>query len=71
MNNPTWEQRVETNVVKVVGIQICVINELRARPDLVSNARLRKIFSRLQRSDVILKPTEKISDVEAELFMLL
>ena len=45
--------------------------ELRARPDLVSNARLRKIFSRLQHSDVILKPTEKISDVEAELFTLI
>ena len=71
INNPTWEQKVETNVAKLVEIQICVITELRARPDLVSNARLRKIFSRLQHSDVILKPTEKISDVEAELFTLI
>ena len=71
-NKPNFQQRVVTNVHKVINIQIEVITEVSSKPDLIENERLKTIFHMLQQSDrVIGLPTEVISKAEAELKKLL
>ena len=67
-NKPNFQQRVVTNVHKVIKLQIEVITEVNSKPDLIANERLKTIFHMLQQSDrVIGLPTEVISKAEAEL----
>ena len=71
-NKPNFQQRVVTNVHKVINIQIEVITEVSSKPDLIANERLKILFHALQQSDhVIGLPTEVISKAEAELKKLL
>ena len=71
-NKPNFQQRVVTNVHKVINIQIEVITEVSSKPDLIANERLKILFHDLQQSDhVVCWPTEVISKAEAELKKLL
>ena len=71
-NNLNFIQNLETNVRKLVELQIHVIVILdRSRPNLGVNVRLETVFHWLQQSDVIFLPTKTISKVKAELYKLL
>ena len=69
---PHLKQRMEKNLHALVGLQIFVIIQLRSRPDLISNERLKKMFCSLQHSDVIIcLPTQFISRAVAEVKAML
>ena len=71
-NNLNFIQNLETNVRKLVELQIHVIVILdRSRPNLGVNVRLKTVFHWLQQSDAIFSSTKTISKVEAELYTLL
>ena len=69
-NNLNFIQNLETNVRKLVELQIHVILKL-SRPNIGVNVRLETVFHWLQQSDVIFLPTKTISKVKAELYKLL
>ena len=66
MNNPQFREKCNTNLTKVVECQVYVVNRMQSRPDLVSNARLKKLFLILQYADVICYPDEVINKCVAE-----
>ena len=66
MNSQQFKEKLDTNLKKVVECQMYVINKLQSRPDLVSNARLKKLFLILQHADVICYPDEVINKCVAK-----
>ena len=68
-NNLNFIQNLETNVRKLVELQIHVILN-QSRPNLGVNVRLKTVFHWLQQSDAICCSIKTISKVEAELYTL-